>query len=171
MKKVFKIIGIIMLSAAVVLFACGIVIPGAMADEEGSIFLALIMATVGMVAGAVVGAFLMYAKNDTAKRVGHGLTIASFVMGLSYGLLARDGSLGAIMMIIGAVFLLLHYIALLVVAIMKRGANEIENPVEDIRIIRIKEWKQLLDEGIISKDEFEEKRVQILGLKAKPQSK
>ena len=48
---------------------------------------------------------------------------------------------------------------------MKKSGSDAESPNEDIRIIRIREWKQIMDEGIITKEEFESKRCQILGIK------
>lgn len=70
-------------------------------------------------------------------------------------------------MLIAGAFLVLHYAFLIANIILNRNCTVTENPNEDIRIIRVKEWKQLVDDGIISEAEYEEKRMQILGIKTK----
>ena len=118
----------------------------------------------------------MFAKSECARKVGNGLTIASFATALVCAVSAivlsgeleestisseSEISIGAIVVIIAVVFLLLHYAFLIADNVLSKN-NAIANPAEDIRVLRIKEWKQLFDEGIITESEYEEKRTQIL---------
>lgn len=183
MKK-FKIVSNVMIVVAVSLFVLGIILSVVSTEAQETIFLALIEANALLIAGAGIGAFLLLAKNDTAKKVGAGLLVVGFATGLICALgtlnaisqanlaLGEDAeetigtSIGAIIMIVSTALLLLHYAFLLVAHILNKG-RAIENPCDDIRIVQIKEWKQLMEEEIITKEEFEEKRVQLLGIKPK----
>lgn len=187
MKK-FKTVSNVMVMIAAALFALGIVISVLAASPEEAIFLALVQLNATLFACAGIGAFLMFAKNDAARKVGNGLTVVAFVTGLVCALItlltiseANDEvgsstaipqyesgvSIGAIFVIVAVVFLLLRYAFLLVDYLVNRNSAGAENPNEDIRIVRIREWKQLMEEGIITEEEYEEKRVQLLGLKPK----
>lgn len=180
MKK-FKVVSNIMLFVASAMFALGVILSAVfpVAAEE-VLFLPYVQANAIILACSGVGVFLIFSKVDTAKKVGNGLTIAAFVTGavcalstvaatsgrLSGGETSASMSIGAICMIVAAVLLFLHYAFLLVNYIINKNSDK-NDPNEDIRIIRVKEWKQLKEEGIITEEEFEEKRVQILGIKTK----
>lgn len=173
MKK-FKIVSNVMLIVAVSLFFLGIILPALSPKSalEGA-FLLMVQANALLLALAGIGAFLMFSKNEAARKAGNGMAVVGFIVGTVCALTilvnvpegTKDQSIGAICMLIAAVLLLLHYAFLLVSHILKRN-GEMENPNENIKIIRIKEWKQLMEEGIITQEEFEEKRVQILGIKS-----
>ncbi len=186
MKK-FKITSDVMLIIAIALFVIGIVISATSTTAEETIFLTIVQENSVILALAGIGIFLMFAKSDTARKAGNGLTVVAFVAGVICSLAAltvisnptpstfagssnsEEGAtpVGALCTIIAAAFLLLHYAFLLVNYILNRNSIVAENPQEDVRIIRVKEWRQLMEEGIITKEEFEEKRVQILGIKPK----
>ena len=188
MKKILSIISKVMLALAVVAFAVSIIIPGITKDALDSSFMVMLYLNISIVICATVGSTLTSAKSDTARRVGHGMLIAAFVAGFAIALMfvgnetggssfspfaaAADGeaetvsSTSAILMIVAAALLAVYYIFQFVILILSKGSKE-GSPYEDSKIIRIKEWKQLLDEGIITKDEYEEKRVSILGIKTK----
>ena len=175
MKK-FKIVSNVMLIVAISVFFLSIMIPAInQKSTMEAAFLVLIQANAIILALAGIGVFLIFSHGETARKVGNGMTVVSFIWGTVCALAmligtpegSKDKSIGAICMLVAALLLLLHYAFLLVSHILKRNSAEMENPNENIRIIRIKEWKQLLEEGIITKEEFEEKRVQILGITPK----
>ena len=182
--KAFKITSKILLIVAAVLFVASLILPATSTENElDSAYMVLVQLNSIIIASAGVGIFLMFAKNDTAKKIGNGLTVAAFVAGMfcavsimtAMGEMAKEEladpvkvPVGAVLMIVAAVLLVAHYaFAIASYIVSKNGANV--NPAEDARIKCVKEWKQLETEGIITKEEFEEKRVQILGLK--PQDK
>ena len=179
--KAFKLTSSIMLIIAGLMLVVGIIIPATATDNTvEAAFITLVQLNAIIIACAGAGIFLMFSKNEVAKKVGNGLTVASFVAALFCavnamvlsGEMADAGvddaeiSIGAVIVIIAAVFLLLHYAFLIANAIVSKNSANI-NPSDDIRIERIREWKKLLDEGIISQEEYEEKRSQILQLNAK----
>ena len=115
--------------------------------------------------------FMTACKNDAVKKIGHGFAIASYTIGLAYALPNLEDSVGALFTLFAFVALVAYYLCLLVIVIMNRGIPDSIDPREDVRIIRVKEWKQILDEGIITEEEYEEKRSQILGIKSKEAKK
>lgn len=189
MKKILTIISKVVLALAVIAFALSMIIPGITKDALDASYMVLVFANVSMIICATVGAILTSANSDTARRVGHGMIIAAFVAGLSIALMfvdkAADGttlspfaagadaeektvsSTSAILMIVASALLAVYYVLQFVVLILNKASKEAGSPYEDSKIIRVKEWKQLLDEGIITKEEYEEKRVAILSIKQK----
>lgn len=187
MKK-FKIVSNVMVILAATLFGLGVVVSVLAASPEEAIFLALVQLNATIFACAGIGVFLMFAKNDAARKTGNGLTVVAFLTGLVCALItlltvaeANDDvsadavatpyetgvSIGAIFVIVAVVFLLLRYAFLLVDYLVNRNSAETGSPNDDVRIVRVREWKQLMEEGIITEEEFEEKRVELLGLKPK----
>ena len=169
MRK-FKIVSTVMLIVAVALYALSIFIPAVSEATLDATWLGLIEVNAIIMAAAVVGAFLKGTSSDSARKVGNGLLVVGFLVGLTcaVSLLAVEAdepSLGAIFMLVATVVLVLHYAFLLVAKLL--GKNASDDPNEDVRIVRIKEWKQLKEEGLITEEEFEEKRIAILGLKKK----
>lgn len=167
MKKAFKIVSTVMLIIAMVAFGVSIVLPGMIGDKSELAFFSLIMVNAGIVVFVMVGAFLTMSKNNTANKVGHGLLIAGFIIGFADALMSIEEGCSCIVMVVAVGFLALHYIFELVVSILNKGSKTITNPDEDARIIQIKAWKQLMEEGIISAEEYEEKRIAILDIKPK----
>lgn len=168
--NIFKILKKVFQSLAAVLFLLSIVICGIVKDDKtGALaetaFLTMITAYVGIYVLALVGIFLISATSDTAQKVGHGMTISTFAIGLLIALMNIEDSMAAIIMIIAVIMLALYYLCALVIFIMRKSAGETDDPNEDARIIHIREWKKIMDEGIITQEEFEEKRCHILGIK------
>lgn len=177
MTKTFSLVSKILLILAVILLAASFIIPGISGSTADRTYLQVLLANSSILIFAITGAVLIYSNNGTAKRIGHGITVGSFVLGLSLavtnlngqqvidGLLYNVKSTSGIIMIVASALLLFSYLFRLIILIInKNGADETGSPAEDIRVIRIREWKQILDEGIITEEEFEEKRVSILGL-------
>ncbi len=185
MIKVFKIVNKILLALSVTLFCVSIILPGITLETADVAFLTYVLANTSVVIAAVVGAVLICSNNDIAKRIGNGLTVSAFVIGLAVAIIqlgestyaiddevtATGSPTAAVIMLIATIVLALSYIFNLIIFILNKDSNENLNSSEDIRIIRTKEWKQLMEEGIITQEEFEEKRVQILGLKPKTDKK
>ncbi len=169
MRK-FKLVSNIMLIIASILFVASPVVTAIVSSKDAgsAAFIVVLMASQLILASAGVGVFLMFAKNDTAKKIGNGISIAAYVTGLvcALGVVFQKASLGAVLMIAAVVFFLLRYVFLLVDYLINKNDPNATSPNEDIRIIRVKEWKKLMEEGIITKDEFEQKRIQLLGIKS-----
>ena len=163
--KTFKILRQIFQILAVAMFVLSVVICGIDNTTENAAFLTTLTLYGSVVIFAVVGAFLTSASSDVARRIGHGLVLPSFAVGLTVALLYMEDSSAAIIMLVAAILLALYYLWALVLKITQKNGLQIDSPNEDTRIVRVKEWKQIMDEGIISPEEFEEKRCQILGLK------
>lgn len=164
--KTFKILRQIFQILAVAMFVLSIVMCGIDNTTENTAFLTTLTLYGSVVIFAVVGAFLTSAPSDIARRIGHGLLIPSFAVGLTVALLYLDGT-AAIVMLVAAILLALYYLWALVIRILQKNGSQVDSPYEDIRIVRVKEWKQIMEEGIISPEEYEEKRCQLLGLKSK----
>lgn len=166
--KVFKILQKIFMVVALAAFLASFII-AAVNLEGDAAYLAVVSANVGVFAAAAVGVFLLSSSNDVAKRVGHGLTLAAFAAGLALAIMTfGEYSIAPILVIVAVAALALYYLSVLIIFIMKKSSpDSIENPNDDARVVCIREWKHIMEEGIISPEEYEEKRQQILGLKTK----
>ena len=186
MIKAFKIVNKILLAIAVALLCSSIIVPGITLKSIDMTYLVLVIINTNVVIAAVVGAILSYSNNDIAKRVGHGFIVAAFVLGLATALVTlktttttvgtttkkgSETSIASVIMIVASIVLALSYVFNLLIYILGKNSNDTLNPSEDVRIVRIKEWKQLMEEGIITQEEYEEKRIQILGIKTKIEKK
>ncbi len=169
--KVFKILKTVFQSAAAGLFLLSVVLCGVMAEEPAeAAYFTMISAIIGVCAWALVGIFLISAANGTAQKIGHGLTVSAYAVGLTVALLNIEFSTCAVIMLIAVIMLALYYLCTLVMEIMKRSFPCEEDPNEDVRIVRIREWKKIMEEGIISAEEYEKKRCEILGIKPEEKS-
>ena len=128
----------------------------------------------------VTGGLLKFAKNDTASRVGEGFALAGIlsVFAVSLYLIVKAAgeatnakdvviSLSAIIGLVGGIFYALYAAVKGVIKIVEMVKPEINknDPDCDPKIQAVLKWKDLLDKGIITKEEFEIKRVEILELK------
>lgn len=182
MKKALNWISVIALWVSAVLLGVAVIVPALSEEAIDAAFSLVVLASYLVVICGAVGVLLIFSKNDTAKKIGHGLYIATLIISLASALnfinveptavtaatttaeVETVSAIGAILILIGAILGAVHYLLQLVILILNNGAKD-SGPYSDSRIVRIKEWKQLLDEGIITKEEYEEKRVTILGLK------
>ncbi len=163
LRQIFQILSIALFLTSFVMCAIEL--------ESNAEFFTMVLSFVGLSTLATVGTFLLSATNDTAKRVGHGFVISSFVLGLTVAIMFIEASSAAILMLVSVILLALYYLCVLIVSIMQRSSKNIESPEDDIRIVHVKEWKKIMDEGIITKEEYEVKRCQILGIKHEPEEK
>ncbi len=167
--KTFKITRFILQIVAIGLFLGSLVICGIDNSSAGNVvYMAAVTAYVGIFALATVGTFLLSSSADTPRRVGHGFVISSFSIGLTVAISAIENSSAAILMLVAVIALAFYYFCCLIIMIMQKSFPHAESPNDDIRIVHVKEWKKIMEEGIISEEEYEAKRCQILGIK--PQS-
>lgn len=169
--KTFKILRLVFQALCISLFLASFVMCG-IDIEYNAVFLATLITNIGIATIAAVGVFLLSATSDTARRIGNGFTVSSFALGLTFAIQSLvTGSSAAVLMLVAVIMLALYYMCVLTINIMQRTSGTIENPDDDIRIVRVREWKKLMEEGIISGEEYETKRCQILGLKSDDKKK
>ena len=141
--------------------------PGALTAVSGYYLLG---AGIG-IALLAVGALIRYNPNRIASLVGDGLVLSFFAIlfgsclaylmsGGYYGITILLGLVAAILYAIYAIVRLIIFI----VSIVKPAGTTDNDPDNDKRIILITKWKNLLDKGIITKDEFAVKRNEILDI-------
>ncbi len=167
--KIFKVLQKIFIFVALGLFLASLVAAAADLEYEAA-YVTTGLSMFGVFVLAAVGVFLLFSNNDTAKKVGHGLVISSYAIGLALAIMTMTEQIqiASVLVIIAAIALALYYLCALVIYIMKKSEPaSIDNPEEDVRIVRIREWKRIMEEGIISAEEYEEKRQQILDIKTK----
>ena len=118
----------------------------------------------------LVGAFLRENKGPVASKVGEGFVLAAilsmFAAAAPVLFFSENAGLTIILAFVGAILYAVDAIVrfiIFIVRIVKPRASE-NNPDDDERIQNILKWKKLADDGIITKEEFEDKRIKILGL-------
>ena len=114
-----------------------------------------------------VGLVLAFTKKKLIARIGYALLTAAVVLEflpILNGLYNQSLYLyvGEIMVIVSIVFLVAVYICLLLLRII-----DTEETMDDVekRVAILKQYKDMLDEGLIVQEEFEAKRVELLKLK------
>lgn len=164
--KAFKIVKLIMQICSLALFLASLLVCSIDVEARGNAtFMTMMASFIGVFTLASVGVFLLNAPANTPQLVGHGLTVSSYTIGLTAAVLYLDNSTAAIVMLVAVILLALYYLFALIVRIMQKSCSHAESPNDDIRIVRVKEWKQIMEEGIISPEEYEAKRCQLLGIK------
>lgn len=176
--KVLKVVERIVFLVAVILGAVALTF-SLMLDEgaeEPFIGIATVSAAyVALGAGFVllfllVGALLRNNKNNVAAKIGEGFTLMAILVlfGTAAPVMLAGEDAGLTIMlafvagIIYAIDAIVRFIIFIVRIVKPEAAAE--DPDVDERIQNILKWKKLCDDGIISKEEFEEKRLKILGL-------
>lgn len=133
----------------------------------------------------LVGGLLRYSNNDVARRVGEGFVIAVMAVLLGCGLhalvntheagdfmvLNRFEGTAGLTLILGLVAAIVYAQSAIlrgIIAIVKASKPQREygkNADEEEQIRQVLRWKELQNKGIITAEEFEEKRQVIFGLK------
>lgn len=165
--KPIKIAKLVAQIASAALFLTSILLCAIDVTSANTAFLALITAYGSIVVFAVVGAFLITSASDISRRIGHGLVISSYAVGLTAAISLIEDSSAAIVMLIAAIMLALYYLCVLLMVIMQKDYPLSDDPAADPRIVHLKEWKKLMEDGIISAEEYEGKRCKILGIEPK----
>lgn len=173
--KVLRLVEKIVFIVAVVVGAMSIALSLMMDEGAGAVGMMTLGALFFSTASAVlvflfVGALLRFVPNQVARRIGEGFTLVAFVSAFAialHGLVNVGGAgmtvyLGLVAVVLYAVSSIIRFIAY-IVSVVKPQASK-DNPDEDERIQKILKWKKLADDGIITKEEYEQKRVAILGL-------
>ena len=165
--KIFNVIKKTILILSCVLLCVCFVLGGITLDQnDAAISTGLLM----FVVPAFIGFFLFSSENKIANRIGMGLTTAAMLIQLFFALTKLENSTAAI---IGSCSVVLYAIYFIVVFVgyLAMGDKADNDPEKDPRIRKILGWRKLQKEGIISEEEFEEKRIAILGLKKKDDNK
>lgn len=173
--KVLRLVEKIVFIVAVVVGAMSVALSLMMDEGAGAVGMLSLGALFFSTASAVlvflfVGALLRFVPNQVARRIGEGFTLVAFVSAFGialHGIINVGGVgmtvyLGLVAVVLYAVSSIIRFIAY-IVSIVKPQASK-DNPDEDERIQKILKWKKLADDGIITKEEYEQKRVAILGL-------
>ena len=167
--KILKIFSKLALVASAILIVISLIVAATSEYPLDSAFYLLFNTNMLLMIGLGIGVFLMFTRNDIAKKVGYGLTAVAMLFSLINGtVIAKEldhalSSAAPFLAIIAAIVYVVHYVLEFIVFILDKK-HETFNPKDDARIKCIKEWKALMDEGIITPEEFQEKRNQILGL-------
>ena len=165
--KVFNVIKKIILILSFVLLGVCFVLAGITLDSrDAAISTGLLM----FVVPAFIGFFLFGSENKIANKIGMGLTTAAMLIEFFFALTNLDYSTAAIIGLCSVVLYAIYFIVVFV-GHLAMGDKADNDPEKDPRITKILGWKKLKEEGIISEEEFEEKRVAILGLKKKDDNK
>lgn len=159
--KIFNIIKKVILVLAFVFTGVAFVLGGITLNQIDVTFSSALVAYVII---GFVGFFLMNAKNEIAKKVGLGITTGFMVILFYLSLVAISNSTAAIMGLVSVVLYVVYFLIALIGRIAIGSDND-NDPETDPKIKKILGWKKLQEEGIISAEEFEEKRQEILCLK------
>ena len=165
--KIFNVIKKTILILSCVLLGVCFVLAGITLDpNDTAISTGLLM----FVVPAFIGFFLFGSENKIANRIGMGLTTAAMLIQLFFALTKLENSTAAIIGLWSVVLYAIYFMVVFV-GYLAMGDKADNDPEKDPRITKILGWKKLLEEGIISEEEFEEKRIAILGLKKKDDKK
>lgn len=127
----------------------------------------------------LVGAVLKFCKGETPSRVGESLVLTAVVVVFVIALVLLVESiksdatpLSAIIGLVGGIAYICYVLvkAVIVIIGLVKPEAAVDSPSTDSKIQAVLQWKELMDQNIISKEEFEKKRVSILGLD-KPEKK
>ena len=102
--------------------------------------------------------------NPKFHKVGIWVTLVTYVTVLAISLVPMTGTNVGISCIVALIGAIVYFVCLLLNAIGCLIPKTC-SPDNDPRIQAVLKWKELADQGIISKEEFEEKRCAILGIK------
>ena len=170
LKVIEKVCFIVAVSVAVFAVALGGLLDGEVAglpEVMNALFGALGLGVV--LAFILIGAFLYFVKEHIARKVGTGLLLAAFVLIFACALDALMNESEALSPIFGLVAgvlmmvaFLLRFIRWIVRTTKSESGEEGEDPMADPKVRLILKWKSLLDQGVITKEEYELKRKEIV---------
>lgn len=122
----------------------------------GGGFLALILC---------VGAFLYFVDAKVARLIGTGCLVAAYacLFGMAINYLSKDTTfvLALVSSILFVCSLLVRFIIWIAIRV-KPDIDKEDDPSRNPKVAAILEWKSLLEQDIITKEEFEEKRKAII---------
>ncbi|GEM_PF-4834752 len=165
--KIFYIIKKVILVLAFVLASFAFILGGITLASSDTAFS---VAMISFILFGFIGFMLFDSKNDIARRIGLGLTTAFMLIQLYLAIMSIGTSTSAIFALV-SVILYAVYFLIAFIGFIALGSQKTDDPETDPRVKKILGWKNLQKEGIISAEEFEAKRLEILGIKAKDQIK
>ena len=159
--KVFNVIRKIVLVLSFVFAGVAFVL-GAITLDQAAV--AFSTALLGFILIGFVGFFLICSKNQIANRLGLGISTGFMVVLLYLSISALEASSSAILGLVAVILYALYFLVTLIgyLAMGDKGDNDPDN---DPRVKKLLGWKNLKEKGIITLEEFEEKRQEILGIK------
>lgn len=161
--KVYRIIERVVLILSFVFFGLTCLL-GAITLEMADVQISKEVLAIAMSGFAFVGFFLFNSKNEVAKKVGFGLTTGGMIY-LAYNSISLlSDSTASVIGLVGIILFVIYLMLKLIEKIISKDVDVVY-PEQDKKIQAVLAWKKLLEEGIISKEEFEKKRVEILKLK------
>lgn len=110
---------------------------------------------------ACVGFFLFFTENKIAKKIGQGMVTGYMAILLFCSIIYIDKSVAAIFGLTSVILYAIYFLVCLI-GYLALGGDGDNNPNNDIRIKKILGWKELQNQGIITAEEFEAKREEIL---------
>ena len=169
MKKVLNLISLIVLIVGVALLGVALVFADA---DMGLGFMNPLaydlLAMVFVVGFVFVGAVLSRIKALVPAKIGRGLLLAGAVVFLGLALYPMftggDLYIFQILALVGAALVLIHFIFVL---LADKAATTDDDVVVDEKIALIYRYKDLMDDGIITKEEFNAKKAELMAPQAK----
>lgn len=165
MKK-YNFIANVLMVVAFALLIIGLFLTLVIMNVGDQAFILLIQANAVMLSLGVVGAFMIYSKSDVATKIGHGFIVVCYVLALALALSvvfdAPEISIGAIVTLAAAVVCIVSYVFRIIDSIVAKNVKPDKAPTD---LTALREWKALLDEHIITQQQFDAKRNELLGIK------
>ena len=161
--KVFNIIRNILVVLSFVSAGVAFLIGGITLDPADVAFSSAALSFIVVVS---VGFFLFFTTNNITKKIGLGLSTAC-MLGLAYYALKTLGEAPTSSIVsLVAVILYVLYFGVNLLGYLILGNNCENEPDKDPKIKAVLKWRKMVEEGIISKEEFEATRQEVLYGKA-----
>ena len=167
----------ILVIIAVALFGLGLLVAGMMDGPDrligldAELLLHFPVLGPGLVFGLLIAAgILMFNENKIMRALAIGVATAVFTYGLIFFLAVTNNAGTSILVgLVAAIVYAISWVFQIIIAAVRHVRREDgEDPADDKRVRKIMEWKNLLDQEIITEEEFMAKRNAILGIENKP---
>ena len=184
--KVLKVLEKILLYLACTLCVASLTTSAILDESQGvsgmMTYLTSIIAYIGVggvftiVAALIIGTLLYFNGNVVVRKIAMGLVISSVILVFFTGLIimgataktaATDTALSPVLSLVGGILYacsvlcgFIYYI----VCLVKPVSEDQLDPVNDKKVILIMKWRKLMDEKIITEEEFMAKRNELLGI-------
>ena len=112
----------------------------------------------------LLGIFLRYTKGDVTQRIGNALYIFGCLFVIVTIFISEYIAFGCILAIVGVGFAGFGYFVDFLIYVKSSKTAKVLNPNMDPKVVALKTWKQYCEEGFVTKEEYEEKRKEILNI-------
>ena len=112
----------------------------------------------------VTGSIFLFSKNSTVRALGVGFTAVPYTVALTM-LFVELTNIFGLFAAFGAIVYAVSWVFQLIMFIVRHADREDLDPDDDPKVQAVLRWKRLCDEKVITPEEYELKRVAILGLK------